>query len=155
MTEEPTTIEKLDDEGVRHFSIFLDNKVGALLEVVKLINERNIVVLALSIQDSAESSICRFIVSDPEQVESLFDEFDIPYNMSHVLVAELKDGALSLAHVLASLLKAEVNVLFSYPMLIRPKGRALLALHVDDIECSTNVLRGDGFRVLNQSDLSR
>ncbi len=155
MTEEPITIEKLDDGGVRHFSIFLDNKVGALLEVVKLINERNIIVLALSIQDSAESSICRFIVSDPEQVESIFDDHDIAYHVSHVVVAELKDGALSLAQVLASLLKAEVNVLFSYPMLTRPKGRALLALHVDDIECSTAVLRGDGFRVLNQSDLSR
>jgi hypothetical protein len=155
MTEEPTTIEKLDDRGVRHFSIFLDNKVGALLEVVKLINERNIIVLALSIQDSAESSICRFIVSDPEQVQSLFDDQDIAFNMSYVVVVELKDGALSLAQVLASLLKAEVNLLFSYPMLTRPKGRALLALHVDDIECSTAVLRGDGFRVLNQSDLSR
>lgn len=155
MTEEPITIEKLNDEGVQHFSIFLDNKVGALLEVVKLINERNIVVLALSIQDSAESSICRFIVSDPEQVEALFDEFDIAYHVSEVLVVELKDGATDLAHVLASLLKAEVNLLFSYPMLIRPRGRALLAMHVDDIECSSSVLRGDGFRVLNQSDLSR
>lgn len=155
MTEEPQTIEKLDDGGVQHFSIFLDNKVGALLEVVRLINERNIVVLALSIQDSAESSICRFIVSDPEEVQALFDEHDIPYNLSHVVVAELKDGALSLVNVLASLLKAEVNLLFSYPMLTRPKGRPLIALHVDDIECSTSVLRGDGFRVLNQSDISR
>jgi hypothetical protein len=155
MTEEPITIEKLDDGGVKHFSIFLDNKVGALLEVVRLINDRNIVVLALSIQDSAESSICRFIVSDPEEVSALFDDHDIAYNMSHVVVAELKDGALSLGSVLASLLKAEVNLLFSYPMLIRPKGRPLIALHVDDIECSTSVLRGDGFRVLNQSDLSR
>jgi len=155
MIEEPITIEKLDDGGVKHFSIFLDNKVGALLEVVRLLSERNIVVLALSIQDSAESSICRFIVSDPEEVSALFDEFDIAYNMSHVVVAELTEGALSLANVLASLLKAEVNLLFSYPMLIRPKGRPLIALHVDDIECSTSVLRGDGFRVLNQSDLSR
>lgn len=149
------TLEKLGDSEVRHFSIFLDNKVGALLEVVKLLNERNVVVLALSIQDSAESSICRFIVSDPEEVEALFDEYDIPYNVSDVVVVELKDGAMNLAHVLASLLKAEVNVLFSYPMLIRPKGRALLALHVDDAECATAVLRGDGFRILNQGDLSR
>jgi hypothetical protein len=31
----------------------------------------------------------------------------------------------------------------------------VLALHVDDNECASAVLRGDGFPVLNQADLSR
>lgn len=152
---EALTAEKLGGQGVRHFSVFLDNKVGALLEVVKLLGQHNIVVLALSIQDSAESSICRFVVSDPDRVEFLFEENDIPHSVSEILVTELTEGASDLAAVLASLLKAEVNVLFSYPLLIRPRGRAVLALHVDDNECATSVLRGDGFPVLNQADLSR
>lgn len=152
---DPLTLEKTEGPGVRHFSVFLDNKVGALLEVVKLLHENSIVVLALSIQDSAESSICRFIVSDPDRVEELFEENDIPHSVSEVVVTELKEGAADLGMVLAALLKAEVNVLFSYPMLVRPRGRALLALHVDDSECASTVLRGDGFRVLNQHDLSR
>lgn len=154
MTEALTT-EGLTSDGVRHFSVFLENKVGALLEVVKLLGEHNIVVLALSIQDSAESSICRFIVSDPDRVEDLFEENDIPHSVSEILVTELKEGAIDLPHVLAALLKAEVNVLFSYPLLIRPRGRAVLALHVDDLECASAVLRGDGFAILNQADLSR
>ena len=44
------TTERLDSPQVRQFSVFLQNKVGALLEVVKLLNEHNIVALALSIQ---------------------------------------------------------------------------------------------------------
>jgi ACT domain-containing protein len=152
---DPFTIEKTGGQAVRHFSIFLDNKVGALLEVVKLLGDNAIVVLALSIQDSAESSICRFIVSDPDHVEELFEENDIPHSVSEVVVTELKEGAADLAPVLAALLKAEVNVLFSYPLLIRPRGRALLALHVDDNECASAVLRGDGFPILTQDDLSR
>jgi hypothetical protein len=152
---DPLTIEKTGGQGVRHFSVFLDNKVGALLEVVKLLGEQNIVVLALSIQDSAESSICRFIVSDPDRAEELFEEHDIPHSVSEIVVTELKEGAADLANVLAALLKAEVNVLFSYPLLIRPRGRAVLALHVDDSECASSVLRGDGFPILTQADLSR
>ncbi len=152
---EALTTEGINSEGVRHFSVFLDNKVGALLEVVKLLGEHNIIVLALSIQDSAESSICRFIVSDPDRVEYLFEENDIPHSVSEILVTELKEGAVDLPNVLAALLKAEVNVLFSYPLLIRPRGRAVLALNVDDIECASAVLRGDGFPVLRQADLSR
>jgi hypothetical protein len=28
-------------------------------------------------------------------------------------------------------------------------------MHIDDIDCATNVLRGEGFKTLKQSDLSR
>lgn len=140
---------------MRQFSVFLQNKVGALLEVVKLLSERSVVVLALSIQDSSESSIGRMVVSDPERVSELFHEHDIPHSECEVLVVELREGAGDLAKVLAALLMAEVNIYFSYPLLVRPRGRAVLAMHVDDTECASNVLRGEGFKILTQNDLSR
>lgn len=150
-----STTEKIDSVPVRQFSVFLQNKVGALLEVVKLLNEHHVVVLALSIQDSSESSIGRMVVSDPERVSQLFHEHEIPFSECEVLVVELREGAADLARVLASLLMAEVNIYFSYPLLVRPRGRALLAMHLDDTECSSSVLRGNGFTILNQADLSR
>lgn len=154
MAVAPTT-EKLSSPQVHQFSVFLQNKVGALLEVVKLLTEHNIVVLALSIQDSSESSIGRMIVSDPDRVAGLFHEHEIPFSQCEVLVVELKESAADLAKVLSALLMAEVNIFFSYPLLIRPRGRAVLAMHVDDIDCSSSVLRGDGFNILTQADLSR
>src|SRR6478752_6917506 len=154
MTVAPTA-EKLGSPQVRQFSVFLKNKVGALLEVVRLLNERNIVVLALSILDSSESSIGRMVVSDPDLVAELFHEHDIPHSECEVLVVELKEGAGDLSRVLAALLMAEVNIFFSYPLLIRPRGRAVLAMHIDDIDCASNVLGGEGFKILSQADLSR
>lgn len=150
-----STAEKLNSPQVRQFSVFLQNKVGALLEVVKLLNENSIVVLALSIVDSSESAIGRMIVSDPEQVTELFHKHDIPYSDCEMLVVELDEGPGDLARVLAALLMAEVNVFFSYPLLIRPGGHAVLAMHLDDNDCAGNVLRGEGFKILSQGDLSR
>jgi hypothetical protein len=150
-----STAEKLDSPQVRQFSVFLQNKVGALLEVVKLLNEHNVVALALSIQDSSESSITRMIVSDPERVSALFHEHEIAFGECEVLVVELKEGAADLAKVLSTLLMAEVNIIFSYPLLIRPRGRAVLVMHLDDSECSSAVLRAGGFKILSQADLSR
>ena len=72
-----------------------------------------------------------------------------------MLVVELKEGAADLAKVLSTLLMAEVNIIFSYPLLVRPHGRAVLAMHLDDSECSIDVLRASGFKVLSQADLSR
>lgn len=150
-----STTEKLDSPPVRQFSVFLQNKVGALLEVVKLLNEHNVIVLALSIQDSSESSIGRMVVSDPDRVKHLFEENDIPFSECEMLVVELREGASDLSKVLSALLMAEVNIFFSYPLMIRPRGRAVIALHVDDNECSSAVLLGDGFKILTQADLSR
>jgi hypothetical protein len=153
--QSPSTKEGVTGAPVRHFSIFLDNKVGALLEVVKLLEQKGVVVLAFSIVDSAESSIARMIVSDPALVSKLLHEHDIAFSQTTVLVVELAEGAADLGHVLSCLLMAEVNLLFSYPLLVRPRGKALLVLHVDDNECAAIVLQGEGYQILTQGDLSR
>ena len=150
-----STTEKLNTPQVRQFSVFLQNKVGALLEIVRLLDQNNIIVLALSIAESYESAISRIIVSDPDRTEELFREHDIPHSSCELMVVELADGPGDLSTLLAALLMAEVNVHFSYPLLVRPRGRAVLVLHVDDIECATSVLLGEGFKLLTQGDLSR
>jgi hypothetical protein len=153
MTTETT--EKLRGPGVRQYSVFLANRVGALMQVVKMLNEARVIVLALSIQDSSETSIARMIVSDPDLLEELFDRNDIAFGACEVAVAELEEGAADLPRLLAALLEAEVNILFSYTLLVRPRGRPLLAIHTDDLECASAVMEGRGFRLLRQSDLSR
>jgi len=149
------TRETLTGKPVKHFSIFLDNKVGALLEVVKFLEQHGVVVLAFCIVDSAESSIARMIVSDPELVSKLLHDHEIAFSQTTVLVVELAEGAADLGHVLNCLLMAEVNLLFSYPMLVRPRDKGLLVLHVDDNECASMVLQGEGYQILTQGDLSR
>ena len=70
-------------------------------------------------------------------------------------MVELDEGPNDLTRVLAALLMAEVNVFFSYPLLERPHDRAVLAMHLDDNECASSVLLGEGFKLLTQGDLSR
>ena len=151
----PATTQKFDGPRVRQFSVFLKNKVGALLEVVKLLNVHSVDVVGLSVQDSTDSSIVRLVVSDPEVVEALFKDHDIAFGVCEMVVVEMEEVATGLARLLASLLAAEVNIFFSYPLLIRPNRRAALAMHVEDHECAASVLAGDGFVLLSQADISR
>lgn len=149
------TTQKFEGPRVRQFSVFLKNKVGALLEVVRLLNLHTVDVVGMSVQDSTDSSIVRLIVSDPEMVESLFKEHEIAFGVCEMVVAEMEEVATDLSKLLASLLAAEVNIFFSYPLLTRPNRRAALALHVEDHECAASVLAGDGFALLSQADISR
>jgi len=155
MTIDPQKVAGKNGPSVKQFSVFLANKVGALLEVVKLLNEHAVEVLALNVQDSAESAIVRIVVSDPESVEDIFSLNDIPFSLTEFVVVELRDGADELGKLLAALLMAEVNIHGSYALLSRPNGNAALALHIEDNECACAVLRSHGFRILDQTDISR
>ena len=149
------TAEKTSGPRVKQFSIFLPNKVGALSDVVRVLHEHNVHVLAMNVQDSADSAIVRIVVSDPEQVQDLLGIHDIPYSACDVVVVEMREGATELAKLLTALLMAEVNIHGSYGLLTRPNGNCALALHVEDNDCATAVLRSHGFRVLSQMDISR
>ncbi len=151
----PETTSKLEGALVKQFSVFLPNKVGAMLDVVKLLNGHHTHVVALSVSESTDSAIARVVVSDPEGAERLFRENNIAFGVCEVVVVEMREVATQLVKLLATLFMAEVNVHFTYPLLTRPRGMAALALHVDDNECASNVLLGAGFKILSQSDISR
>lgn len=151
----PETATGIHGPLVTQFSVFLPNKVGAMLDIVKLLQQHNAHVIGLSVSESTDSAIARMLVSDPELVQQLFQENDVAFGMCPMMVIELREVATELAKLLAALLMAEVNMHFSYPLLTRPRGYAALAMHVDDAECAASVLVGEGFRMLSQSDLSR
>jgi hypothetical protein len=151
----PETTSRIDGPVVRQFSVFLPNKVGAMLEVVKLLSSHHSHVVAISVSESTDSAIARIIVSDPEGVEQLFRQNNVAFGMCEVVVVEMREVATQLAKLLATLFTAEVNVHFTYPLLTRPRGLAALALHVDDNDCASSVLTGAGFKLLSQADISR
>ena len=150
----PSAETRAARERVVQFSIFLRNKVGAFLDVVRLLQEHQVNVLGTTIEPSADTAIVRVVVSDPDAVEGIFHLHSIPYSTWPLVVVELKEAA-HFGEVLTALLAAEVNIFGAYALLTRPHGHATLALHVEDNECATSVLNGSGFTILNQDDLSR
>ena len=151
----PKTTSKRDGPLVKQFSVFLPNKVGAMLDIVKLLNSHSCHIVAMSVSESTDSAIARVVVSDPGDVEKLFRQNNIAFGMCEVVVVEMREVATDLAKLFAALFMAEVNVHFTYPLLMRPRGQAALALHVDDNDCAISVLTGAGFQLLSQTDISR
>ena len=151
----PKTTSKRDGPLVKQFSVFLPNKVGAMHDVLKLLNAHGCHVIAMSVSESTDAAIARLIVSDPGGVEKLFRQNNVAFGSCDVVVVEMREVATELSKLFAALLMAEVNVHFTYPLLMRPSGSAALAIHVDDNECAISVLSGSGFRLLSQGEISR
>lgn len=140
---------------VRQMAVFLPNRPGAFVSILDLLRSSHVVVLGLSVQDSIDNTVVRLIVSDPDTVETLFIEKGIPFNSSDILVVALRNGAEQMPDCLRTLLKAETNIHFIYPLLSQPEGHAALALCVEDNHFGQSVLAKAGFKVLRQEDLSR
>ena len=141
--------------AIRQLSVFLQNRVGSLMALTKLLHDHFIEVLGLSMQDTTEMTLVRLILSDPDSAGMLFIEKGIPHTDCPIVVVELSESGRRLTECLSTLLAAELNIELCYPLLVRPGMHPLLALHCDDGEIAANVLHRAGFRVLCQGDLSR
>lgn len=150
---EPSTLHQ--GEPVRQFSVLLQNRAGALAALAKLLRNQQIEVMGISVQDSRDATVVRVVVSDPDAAEQLFMEKGIPFTSSTLVVLSLKEAGPALLQVLDTLMVAETNIDFAYALLPSKRGRARLALHVEDYEFAVSVLNQAGFTVLYQNDLSR
>jgi hypothetical protein len=158
ITAKPQTQSAIENPAgtpVRQLSVFLHNRVGALMSLVKLLSEHHIEVLGLSLQDTTELALVRLVVSDPETTEMLFIEKGIPHVVFRVTVVELRETEHSLIKALSSLLSAEINIDFSYALFVRPAQNPVFVLHLDSPDVGAEVLSSAGFKVLTQEDLSR
>lgn len=139
---------------ITQFSVFLENRVGQLLEVVRAFNGSKVKIVGLSISDSADCCIIRLILSHPEQGRELLERNKLPFAENELVVAELPTGPQSLVELCTALLQAEINIHYAYPLIVHPHGRAAVALHIENTELATNILRDQGFEILCEADLS-
>lgn len=148
------TLRSRDPEPVIQFSVFMPNRLGRLLEVSRRLAEREVHILALTVLDTTESTILRFISDDPEAARSLLDEHALPFTETVVLAVEV-EGEGRLKDVLHALLEAELNIHYVYPFLTRPGGKSALVISIEHQEVAEDALRRHQFTVLFQPDLSR
>lgn len=143
-----------DWPSVRQFNVFLENKIGALLGVVRRFESTDIRIISLTIVDSADCAIVRMVLSDPERALEIFEQAELPYTESDLLVVQLPEGPQPLLQICKALLAAEINLHYAYPLLVGPHGHAALALHVDDHETAVATLTNRGFTIFTENDLN-
>jgi hypothetical protein len=139
--------------SIRQFTVFLENRVGQLLEVVRRFEGSRVRIVALSIADSAECAFVRFLLSHPEQGREILERAGLAIIESDLIGVELPDADQPLLRVCTALLQAEVNIIQAYPLIMRPHGRPAVALMVDNIEMGLETLASKGFTMISEADL--
>lgn len=139
---------------VTQFSVFLDNRIGKLYELLRAFDDSTVKVCALNVHEASDHAVVRLITSCAADTRALLREHGLPFSQTDLLVVELTKG-LTLEQMCLYLLGAELNIRFAYPLMLRPNGTPTIAIAVDDLTLAGQILRRKEFRLFGEADLPR
>ncbi|MFO0851877.1 MAG: acetolactate synthase [Gemmataceae bacterium] len=144
-----------DWPSVRQFNVFLANRIGALLDLVRKFEKTDVRVVSLTVIETADCAIIRLVPSDYERGYEILKQAKLPFTESDLLVVKLPDHDQPLLSITKALLSGEIDIHYCYPLLtgVGPLGNTALALHVDDFETAAGTLQAQGFTLFTESDL--
>ncbi|MEM9026022.1 MAG: acetolactate synthase [Verrucomicrobiota bacterium] len=150
-----TSIRKDSTQNqILQFSVYADNKVGRLNDLIGALTHANLHILAMTVLDTTDSSIIRLIADYHEDARQILKDHKFTFNEVEMVAVEV--NMLSDIHkVTCALVQAEVNLHYIYPFLARPSGSTAFAMRLEDSDIATSVLQSCGIRILSRSDLAR
>lgn len=135
------------------FSVFLDNRVGRLLSLVEVFDKQPLTLAGFSILESTGHAVVRVLTSDAALARRLLFRYEYPFAENEVLAVQLDKGH-TLACVCEALMSAQVSIDYAYPLMVRPHGAPVLALHAGAIREAAQLLSQRGFTLLGEKDLA-
>lgn len=136
---------------INQISIFLENKYGKLSEVLTLLAEEKIRIIAATIADTSEYGILRIIVSDPQKAYNTLKKNNVSANLTEVLAIVTRSCAGSFAQTLSYFTKAGVSIEYMYCFSI--KDKAILILRTTNRDAAREVIRRQNLEYICESDL--
>ncbi len=139
---------------LQQLSIFLENQPGTLKEPVRVLAEAGVNLLSVSLADTAQFGILRFIVREPERARQVLQAAGMVVRVTEVVPIEVEDRPGGLADVLAAVEKAELSVeyMYLYGAACRP-GSVALIFRFEDPDAALPALAAAGVRVLTSEEL--
>lgn len=149
-----TIARKSGADRILQFSIFADNKVGRLNEIIGILANADVHVLAFTTLDTTDSTIVRLIPNYPEVARKLLQDNHYTFNEAEMVAVEIP--SVDYIHrVTCALVQAEINIHYIYPFVTRPHGKSALAIRLEDEELARDILSRHQIKVLCLSDLAR
>ena len=137
---------------LRQVSVFLDNKPGALSEVIEHIDKFQIKIFALSIADAGEFGLVRMITEDPERAEKNLEDADFilaksKKNTEVIVILITENGKVSeIAKILGD---EDLNIEYAYSSAVLIDGKLAVVLRVNDLNKAENILKENHIPILS------
>lgn len=135
---------------MKQVSVFLENKPGSLYEVLRKLKEWGVNLRALSLADTAEFGVLRFIIENPEEIVAKLKEERFAATLTEVLAVGVEDRPGGLCDVVEVLTRSNISIEYLYAF-VSPQGeKAYVVLRVEDLEKAREALEGRNVPILEK-----
>ena len=138
---------------VNQLSVFIENKSGTLVMVLKLLKQEGIQLIATTIADTADYGICRIICSEPPRAYEVLKKAGVAVSLCEVFALELDDVPGRAAAAIELFAREGISIAYLYSFLLAGKG--VLIFRTDNAEKARQVILDNKLTFIEEKDLSK
>ncbi|MDR3260552.1 MAG: acetolactate synthase [Tannerella sp.] len=136
---------------VNQISIFVENKYGKLCEILALLADEHIHIIAATVADTSEYGILRLIVSDSQKAYQILKENNVNTHLTDVLAIVSQSSAGSFARTLSYFTHSGLSIEYMYCFSLN--GKSILILRTNNREAAREVIRRQNLECLSENEL--
>ncbi|MBQ6662749.1 MAG: hypothetical protein IJM69_04345 [Firmicutes bacterium] len=141
--------------AIKQISAFVENKKGALADVLKCFSDRGVGLRAMTIADTKDFGILRVIVDDLAGGTMALQNAGFVYSITDVVAVEVADVPGGFASALVVLMKADIDIEYTYAFVLESGKRACAILRLSDTEAGEKALMEAGIPLIGQDEILR
>ena len=130
---------------IKQLSVFLENREGRLDEVLKVLADYDVNIVALSLADTSDFGMVRMIVSDPYRGKNVLKESGITAMITDVVALRVPHATGSLSKAMHLIVEEGLNIEYMYAFANGSDASAVLK--TDNPEKLVKTLKDGGFDV--------
>ena len=139
---------------LKQLSLFLENRPGQLRGPLAALGGAGIDLLTMTLADTAQFGILRFIVADPERAKEVLEAEGMIVSATDVVPIQVDNRPGGLAAVLGAIEAAGLGVEYMYDFAARATlDKAVIVFRFEDPDRALEVLKTAGVRVLTSEEL--
>lgn len=138
---------------IHQISVFLENRIGQLAEITKLLADSNVDIRALSIAETSDYGLARMIVDDSYKASSILLQHGDILSMTPVWAVEVPDRAGGLADLLEVLAEAHVDVEYMYSLFTQKDDHAYMVMRISDEPRFISTLGDRKIKIMTKDEL--
>ncbi|MDD5901189.1 MAG: amino acid-binding protein [Lachnospiraceae bacterium] len=139
---------------LEQLSVFMENRVSRLNEVLLALKECKVNVLSLSLADSSEYGVLRLIVDNPEKGRQVLKDSGFSAMLTKVLAVKLPNEVGTLQGVLELLGAAGMNVEYMY-VLANAKEFSGMIIKTGNPEEAAKLLKDKGIEFVKAEEVGK
>ena len=136
---------------MNQISIFLENKFGRLSEILSILRDENIKVIAATVADTSDYGILRIITTDQQKAFKILTKNGVSANMNEVLAISLDSRIGQLSDAIEKITKSGITIDYMYCFSLNQKS--MLVLRSSNMDALNDVAHKFNMNCISETDL--